>query len=437
MAADQPLALGVSEKYTLNIPAVSGGVAEATADTQWGALRALESFLQLFPWAGNTEPTAYVLASAPVSISDEPRYAWRGVLIDSARHYLTKAALKTTMDAMEANKLNTLHWHIMDDQSVSLVSTTLPLLAEKGAYAPEAVYTHADVSELVEYAYERGIRILPEFDMPGHASSWQRGYPQYAISCDGGETLLNPVPAAGVYDAVQGLLEEFLPLFHSADFIHFGGDEADDLSCWEKSPQVQQFMQDENLPNVKAVRNYFQGRIQDIAIAAGAASVFWEEVFDQGYDLRSSSIVNVWLGWGAVESALKSGHRIISSNGLYLDQQSPAGSSHYFWADTWQNMYLNDPVSNVPGLTPDEQSRIMGMSLAMWGESVDSANIETQMWPRACGGAERMWSDAGLRDLNAAEGRLEAVRCRMVQHGIRAGPIRPSSIHGYCPMPKE
>jgi hexosaminidase len=332
--ATAPLALRVSENYTLAVPA-AGGVATAAADTQWAALRALETFSQLFAWAGNSVPTAYGCAAAPVLVTDFPRWPWRGVLIDSSRHFLSKKAIFVTLEAMAMNKLNTLHWHLVDDNAWPMVSTTLPLMSVKGAYAPEATYTHADLTEIVAFANARGIRVVPELDMPAHAAIWGAGYPQFTISCADGQTLLNPVPAAGLYDAVDGLLAEFLPIFKT-DTIHFGGDEVQNLQCWGEDAGVKAFMTQQGFTTVDQVRNYFEGRIQQIALNHSANSMFWEEVYDDGYTTLSSSIVDIWLSYDEVEKAVKSGHEIVSSFGLYLDQQTPYGGTSYFWADTWK-----------------------------------------------------------------------------------------------------
>jgi hexosaminidase len=436
---DVPLALGVSENYTLNIPS-TGGTALVTADTQWGALRALETFSQLFQWSGNSIPTSYGCAEAPVVITDFPRWPWRSVLIDSSRHFLSTSAVKKTLDAMAYNKLNTLHWHLVDDNSWPLFSTTLPLMSENGAYAPEATYSHSDLEDVVRYAGQRGIRIIPELDMPAHAEIWGAGYPQFTISCKDGQTLLNPNPASGVYDAIDSLLGEFLPLFRT-DFIHFGGDEVSNLQCWAEDPGVQAFMAAQGYTTVDQVRNYFESRIQNLGLKWGADSMFWEEVFDKGYTTLNSSIVDIWLSYDEVEKAVKSGHRIVSSFGLYLDQQSPFGETHYFWADTWSNFFKNDPTSGR-NFTWDEEQLILGESLSQWGEQCDDMNIQSRMWPRACGGAERMWSapcgnnnTCSDADVAAAEPRIEAQRCHMIQRGIGAGPIRPSSEYFYCPIP--
>jgi len=166
--ADEVLTLGVLENYTLTVPA--SGVAQLSAQNQWGALRGLETFSQLVAWNGQESGAAsYAVGGLPISITDAPRFAWRGVLIDTSRHYLTVSAILSTLDAMSYNKMNRLHWHIVDDNSWPLQSTTYPNFT-LGAYAPSAVYTHADVENIVQYAWERGISIVPEFDLPGHAA---------------------------------------------------------------------------------------------------------------------------------------------------------------------------------------------------------------------------------------------------------------------------
>lgn len=430
ISQDAPLSLGVSENYTLSVPVY--GVAVITADTQWGALRALESFTQLFNYVAEAAPL-YQLTGTPVSIVDFPRWQWRGLLLDSSRHFLTTSAIKVTLDAMAYTKLNTMHWHIVDDNSWPLRSVRYPNFANAGAYAPAATYSHADIQDIVQYAADRGIRVVPELDMPAHADIWGAGYPELIISCPNGQSLLNPTDDGGVYDTVDGLLQEFVPLF-KVDFIHFGGDEVQDLTCWNESAEVQAFMKSKGIPTVDALRNYFQTKIQNIALKYSLASMFWEEVYDDGYTVLPTSVVDIWLSYDEVSKATAAGRRIISSFGYYLDQQQPYGGTHYFWADTWQNFFLND-ATNGTGLTPAQEALILGGSLSQWGEQVDSANIQSRIWPRAAGGAERFWSSRTLRDVSVEEGRLEHFRCHLIQRGIGAGPIRPSSVYGYCPLP--
>lgn len=327
-----------------------------------------------------------------------------------------------------------MHWHVVDDNSWPLVSTTYPNFTAQGAYSDAEVYTHEDVQNIVQYAQDRGIRVVPEFDMPAHAAIWGAGYPDLVISCAAGQTLLDPT--GPVYPVLRGLLKEFAPLFTTSDFIHLGGDEVHSFACWEQSPKVQAFMKAHGMTNVTQVRDYFQTQVQNIVIEAGHSTMFWEEVFDGGYHLNKSTVVNVWLSAAETAKVVQSGHRAVHSYGWYLDQQTPPGGTHYFWVDTWQNFYLNDPLLNST-LPPAQQALVLGGEASQWGEQVDSLSIETRMWPRACATAERLWSPATLRDTNAAAPRLAAQRCHMAQLGIRASPIRPGDSYGNCPFPKQ
>jgi hexosaminidase len=234
---------------------------------------------------------------------------------------------------------------------------------------------------------------------------------------------------------VQGLLQEFVPLFKT-DFIHYGGDEVQDLTCWNESAAVQAFMTSKGIPDVNALRNYFQSKIQAIAANNSLSAMFWEEVYDDGYTVLPSSVIDVWLSYDEISKATAAGRRVISSFGYYLDQQDPFGASHYFWGDTWQNFFLNDCTYNA-SLSPAQEALILGGSLSQWGEQCDSANIASRVWPRAAGGAQRFWSAASLRDIGTEEPRLEHFRCHLVQRGIGAGPIRPSGVYGYCPLPSN
>ena len=171
--------------------------------------------------------------------------------------------------------------------------------------------------------------------MPAHAAIWGRGYPQVEITCADGPSLLNPIDdgsAFSTYTIIDNLLAEFSPIFYTADTIHFGGDEVSSLKCWNESAAVQAFMAAKAIPTVDALRNYFEKRVQAIASARGLRSMFWEEVFDKNYALLPSSVVDIWLSYDEVEAAVKAGHRIVSSFGLYLDQQDPYGDHHYFCA---------------------------------------------------------------------------------------------------------
>jgi hexosaminidase len=431
--ADSPLQLSVSENYTLSVPV--NGVATINADNQWGAIRGLESFAQLFWWNG-TASNSYTIDATPVSITDYPRFPWRGLLIDSSRHFLTVSSILSTIDAMAATKLNRLHWHIVDDQSFPLYSSKFPQLAKAGAYCPTCIYTTADVKAITDYAFVRGIAIVPEFDLPAHSQCWGAGLPELIISCPGGQSLIDPTDtnSPSIYDVVDGLLTEFGPLFNT-DFIHFGGDEVSDLTCWQQSAEVAAFMQKNNIPTVDALRNYFELRIQNIAKNHSMSSVFWEEVYDIGDQLLDTSIVDVWLGDSKYLTVLNT-NRAIESFGLYLDQQIPDGPTHYFWVDTWINFFMHDPLYNQT-VSPTQLANALGFSISQWGEQVNPSVINERIWPRAAGGAFRAWSDPSLRDSDAMAGNIDHFSCKLNQRGIGSSPIRPASVYGYCPLPAD
>lgn len=275
---------GRARGRSYNLKVASSG-ATIEAPSQWGALRAIETFSQLVEWDRDAPKGSanYVVRNTPLMVKDHPRFGWRGVLLDSSRHFLTVDAIKSTLDAMSYNKYNTLHWHLVDDQSWPIMSNKFPKFTEAGAYDRTATYSHDDVRELVRYARNRGIRVVPgacalqlqvapsralrasaapdarlwgrpEFDMPAHASVWGKAYPDLVINCTGGETLLDPT--GPVYPVLKGLITEFAELFPD-HFLHLGGDEVWTLKCWNESSTVQAFMKQQGFSDVKQVRSYF------------------------------------------------------------------------------------------------------------------------------------------------------------------------------------
>ena len=431
VVAAAPLGFDVDESYSLRVPV--SGVATLTAATQWGALRGLESFSQLSAWGGNVLGR-YAVAGLPIAIDDAPRFPWRGLLVDTSRHFQPVEALYVTLDAMSYNKLNRMHWHIVDDDSWPLQSLTYPNFT-LGAYEPAAIYTHQDIKDIAAYAFERGITLVPEWDLPAHADAWSLGYPDLIINCSApGQPLADPTPTGKMYDTVRGLLAEFIPLFRT-DFVHFGGDEVQNLDCWQQSPKVQAFMAAQGYTDVDSVRNYFESQLQEIAANFSMASVFWEEGFDKGYDLLNTSIVDIWLSDAKLLDVIRSGRRVIESAGGYLDQQNPNSTDpHYFWQDTLIDFWRHDPLRGA-NVTAEEARRVLGLSASMWGEQVDAANFQSRMWPRAAATAERMWAPMDFVDETYLLPRIEKQRCSMYRRGIGAGPVRQADEVGYCALP--
>ena len=218
--------LEADESYSLRVGA-AGGAANLTAPSLWGALYGLETFTQLV--AFDVAAERHVLRNATVAIDDAPRFAWRGLMVDTANHFLPMPLLLQTVDTMAMNRMNVLHLHIVDSYSFPFASAALPLLAAKGAWAPDKVYTPADLQALVAHARTRGVRVVPELDMPGHAYSWGLGYPELTsptcpadVARDLGE--IN-VRRGGTVPVVQKLAREVLEICRigSSDDTRVGG----------------------------------------------------------------------------------------------------------------------------------------------------------------------------------------------------------------------
>eukprot|EP01028_Stygiella_incarcerata_P005243 TRINITY_DN2232_c0_g1_i1.p1 TRINITY_DN2232_c0_g1~~TRINITY_DN2232_c0_g1_i1.p1 ORF type:complete len:526 (+),score=134.67 TRINITY_DN2232_c0_g1_i1:106-1683(+) len=426
---NEDLQLGVSEEYTLDVD--TNGAATIVAETVFGALRALETFSQIveYDWSTST----YAINVAPVMIQDAPRFMWRGLLIDTARHYIPMEYLKKLVDTMSYSKFNTFHWHIVDAQSFPIESKTYPLLSQKGAYAPQAVFTAEEVSDFVDYAKKRGIRVVPEIDTPGHAYCWGLGYPKLTANCPSFSSNVNNIPlnpaSDFTYEFLQNFLTEIVPMFEDK-FFHIGGDEVV-YGCWEEDSNISAFMKSKGW-NSTALYQYYHDKQLAILekIAPKGKMIGWEELYTLGVlEQNDPTTVHVWRDKETLYGATKDGHNAILSDGWYLDKQVP-GSLHYEWEDTWIDFYTNEPFDGAPGpFTPEMMDLVLGGEGCMWSEQVDESNMDSRMWPRACAIAERLWSDKSVSDPSAAKPRLMQHRCRLVQRGVGAGPIAPD----YCP----
>jgi len=285
-----------------------------------------------------------------------------------------------------------------------------------------------DVDTVVNYAYSRGIIVIPEFDMPGHCASWQLGYPELSSNCPAEfDQLINPT-SNFTFPFLTGFLS-FISEHYTSEFIHMGSDEVD-YSCWNNSDSVKQWMKENGIDSYVDLHNYFETGVQKIVGANGKSTILWQEAFDIGLNLLPDTIIDVWLSNQVLYDVVKAGHRGILSHGYYLDVQRPSHNYVYLWEDTWMDFYLNDPV-NGTDLSPQELALILGGQACQWAEQVDDTVVDTRIWPRALGTAERLWSSYDLMDPYAALPRIISHRCRLVRRGIDAGPLRPD----YCITP--
>jgi len=420
-----PLVWNVDESYTLNVSA--DGTGNLQANNQWGIIRGLESFSQLieYDWFNNS----YSI-QVPVNIFDYPRFSWRSLLLDSARHYLSVSTVLRQIDAMAYSKFNILHWHLTDDESFPVESTTYPLLSQKGAWHPSATYSADDIQEIISYATERGVIVVPEFDMPAHAASWGKGYPQLLVECPGEDALMDPT-SSFTYTFIQNFLNEMSGLFPS-EFVHLGSDEVRNFACWNASQSVNQWMIENNISTYGELQSLFEFQVQSIASSLGKTPILWEESFDHNFSLIPATIIDVWLSNKELLDVVSSGRQGIFSFPYYLDRQIPGPQTFWFFEDTWQDFYAADPVGNA-NITEAELSRILGGTACMWGESVDDTVIDERIWPRALAVSERLWSSQSTNNATEALPRLQEHRCNMVRRGIKGGPLRPD----YCFIPPK
>ncbi|XP_022826941.1 beta-hexosaminidase subunit beta-like [Spodoptera litura] len=411
--------MDMDEKYSLNVSAVSS----LTSDSIWGILRGMETFAQLFYLSNGYKD---VLINS-TQIVDFPRYPYRGLLIDTSRHYLSVANILKTLDAMEMNKMNVLHWHIVDDQSFPYQSEKFPQLSEQGAYDPSMVYTKANINKIVKYARDRGIRVLPEFDVPGHTRSWGIAYPGILTQCyEYGKVVgLGPMdPTQNMtYKLIGDLFREVQDLFPDK-YFHLGGDEVA-LNCWRSNPDILNFMARNNMTRTSELHAYFMTKVLRL-LGQKSKPIVWQEVFYNGVALPSDAIIQVWKTIGPQDmiAALKANHKVIYSASWYLD----------YLSNGWHKLYKVDPRQMIPKRYKElDLNKILGGEACMWGEVVDDRNLISRVWPRSSAVAEKLWSAESPRYNNSITKelncRMEEHTCRMNRRGVHA---QPPNGPGFC-----
>jgi len=412
-------ALESDESYTLEI---TGNKAAIDSKTSWGALRALETFSQLV-----IENDIGEFLVNNTHIKDFPRFNHRGILLDTSRHYIDTSLIKIHLEAMEASKMNVFHWHIVDDPSFPYQSYTFPELSQKGAFSPyNHIYTSYDVKEIIEFARQRGIRVVPEFDTPGHTLSWGKSLP-ILTPCytdskpDGSFGPIDPTNNI-TYTLLSSLVKELAVVFPDK-YLHLGGDEVD-FSCWKTNPDILNFMKKMNYGNdFSRLEQYYVQNLLDIVKkdTPSTGYIIWQEVVDNNVEVKPDTIVEVWKDpWPKeLDMVTKHGYRTLLSTCWYLNYIS--------YGSDWQNYYKCEPF-NFNG-TKAQKDLIIGGEACMWGEYVDGTNVIPRTWPRTVAVAERLWSSQNVTDLYDAADRIEQQRCRMIRRGINAEPFNGP---GYC-----
>ncbi|XP_065298556.1 beta-hexosaminidase subunit alpha-like isoform X2 [Dermacentor albipictus] len=409
----------MDEAYTLELTANSQP--SLMASSVWGLLRGLETFSQVvYPYDG------FQFAVNETVIHDAPRFQHRGLLIDTSRHFLPLKKIVETLDAMAYNKMNVLHWHMTDDQSFPFVSRTFPTLSEKGAYNPEThVYRPADVQYVIGEAAARGIRVMVEFDTPGHTLSWGQAYPELLTTCYKADV---PNGELGPVDPTRNETYVFMAHFFAEvarvfpdRYLHLGGDEVN-FDCWQSNPNITSFMRSMGFPSRfdKLEEHYIQ-RLLEIIQTLRKSYVVWQEVFDNKVKIAPDTVVHVWKPPQNEElsSVTSAGYRALLSACWYLDYIS-------YGAD-WKKYYVCDP-HHFSG-SPEQKALVIGGEVCLWAEYIDASNIISRTWPRASAAAERLWSPASVNSVEEAAPRLEEHRCRMRRRGLM---VEPQNGPGFC-----
>ncbi|CAD0007326.1 beta-N-acetylhexosaminidase [Flavobacterium chungangense] len=397
---------------------------EATTDL--GALHGLETLLQLLQ---NNNKSFYF---PNVQISDFPRFTWRGLMIDAARHFQLVDVIKRNLDGLAAMKMNVFHWHLVDDQGWRIEMKKHPKLIElasDGMY-----YTQEEIRNIVKYADERGILIVPEIDVPGHGTAILTAYPEIgskAIALKGGaeKNIQGTAIAtytvernAGIftptldptnpktYQLLSEIFDEVCPLF-PGDYFHIGGDENEGKD-WDANPKIQEFKKKNKLATNHELQTYFTMQLAPMLKKHGKQLMGWEEILTK--NLSKEAIVHSWRGPNegvlpgqSLAEAVKKGYKTVLSNGYYIDLMYPI-ESHY----------LTDPMPKGVELTAEEKARILGGEAPMWTELATPETIDSRIWPRTAAIAERLWSAENITDVADMRRRLETVSFRLEELGL-------------------
>jgi hexosaminidase len=388
--------LGEDESYTLEVTADG---AKLNAATPLGTMHGLQTFLQL------VEPGAAGFDVPVVTINDQPRFPWRGLMFDVGRHFIPLDVLRRNIDGMEAVKMNVFHWHLSENQGFRIESKKFPKLHGDGS--DNLYYTQDEVRDLIAYARERGIRVVPEFDMPGHSTAWFVGYPElasgpgpYQVERKWGvmDPAMDPTNDK-TYKFLDDFIAEMAKVFPD-HFFHIGGDEVNGKQ-WDANAKIQEFKKEHNITDNKGLQAYFSQRVQKLVTKHGKAVVGWDEVFIPG--VPKDIVIQSWRGQASLAEAASQGYRGILSNGYYIDLGWSAARH-----------YAVDPMGGAAAnLTPEQQKLILGGEATMWSEYVNAENMDSRIWPRSAAIAERLWSPQSVTDVTSMYVRMNAESARL------------------------
>ncbi|KAI9290266.1 glycoside hydrolase superfamily [Umbelopsis sp. AD052] len=446
------LDFGIDEAYNLTIPD-NGGKATLDAVTWVGALRGLETFSQVIIEDDGT------LVAHSSKIQDEPTYPHRGIMLDTSRNFYSVESILRTLDAMAYSKLNVFHWHITDSQSWPLHLEKHPELAQKGAYSSSQIYTTADMHRIVQHAQSRGIRVIPEIDMPSHTASIAKSHPDLVACVNKNWETYGAEPAPGALDPtknetyalIEDIVSELADIFPDS-FFHAGGDEVNS-HCWADDKTIGPYMKKHGL-TTDQLWAQFEDKVGNIVEQNNKRAMIWEDAIVSYNKPNIDVAVQVWTT--TPEDIIKLGHDIIHSSSDYFyldcgsggwvqddhryispDQKATPGDTFNYggtggsWCapyKTWQRIYSFDMTKGIKKQSGHGQ--VLGGEVALWSEQSDETVLDAKLWPRASAAAEVFWSgsydmNGKRRELGEVWPRMNDWRFRLLKRGIGAIPIVP------------
>ncbi len=380
-------------------------------------------------------------------IIDRPAFAWRGLLLDCCRHFMSVGLVKKYIDLLAYHKMNVFHWHLTEDQGWRLEIKRYPRLTEVGAWRMEhgkkygGFYTQAEVREVVAYAAERHVAVVPEIEMPGHAAAALAAYPEYGCQ---GRPLPVP-PDYGVFRDVfcpgkdgtiaflENVLAEVCDLFPSP-YIHIGGDECP-KDHWRACPDCRRRIREEGLKDEAELQGWFTRRMEEFLRSRGRKMIGWDEILEGG--VTRTAVVQSWRGMAGAAAAARLGNPVISSpwDPVYLlcPQVPEEVRSNFTTLNSLDKVYAFDPAPPAP--ESGRPATVMGGEGCLWSEWTFEFEVDAQVFPRLCALAEALWTPSARRDFDDFGRRLDAHRPRLAALGVdfhrpetRAGEWRPDDV---------
>ncbi len=399
------LKLGLDESYTLTIDKDNIFI---KSQTDIGGLYALQTLLQLV----TVKDGQFVFPS--LEIKDQPRFAWRGLMLDCSRHFMPMEVIKRNLDLMTYVKLNVFHWHLSDDQGFRFESKRFPELTAKGSDG--LFYSQEQMKEIIEYADKRGIRVMPEIDVPGHASAILTAFPEfgsrkrdYTIERNAG--VFNPTldpTNENTYTFLAALFEEVSEVFPD-EYFHIGGDENAGKD-WDENEDIQKFMKHHQLKTNHDLQTYMNIKLQKVLEQLGKKVMGWDEIMTP--NMPKTAIIHSWRGENeglkkgeTLVQAAKNGYKTVLSNGFYIDLMQPA-EDHYL------TKFIVDD-----SLTENDLEFVLGGEATMWSELVTPLTVDSRIWPRTAAIAERFWSNKDVRDVDNMYHRLNSISFQLENIG--------------------